>query len=318
MAKIAPLSDVVNLQSESTAVQTINENSDKIEAAFQNTLSRDGSTPNTMGASLDMNSNRILNVGAPQAAGDAVNRDYVDQSLGGLTPELVTDITNLPQMVEDAQQAAADAAQSAIEAAGYVGAAESAPHWTTARTISVGGDVNGISPAWDGSADLSFNLTIVNNAITAAKLASGAVISNLGYTPLSTSGGTLVGDTINGFVPTSSLNANSVGFRGIPVRYQNADWAFILDDCGKMVRHDSVTGHTYSISNTSTTSYPVGFAVMVRNVGAGSVTLSRASGVVLLKDGSGVDANVTVAQWGKATLIHEGSNIWTVGGSGIS
>ena len=110
MAKITPLSDVVNLQSESTAVQTINENSDKIEAAFQNTLSRDGSTPNTMGASLDMNSNRILNVGAPQAAGDAVNRDYVDQSLGGLTPELITDITGLPQMVEESQQAAADAA----------------------------------------------------------------------------------------------------------------------------------------------------------------------------------------------------------------
>ena len=318
MAKIAPLSDVVNLQSETAAVQTINENSDKIAAAFQNTLSRDGSTPNTMGASLDMNGNRILNVGVPVAAGDAVSKGYVDQALGGLSPDLATDIENLPQMVEDAQQAALDAAASAEEAAGYVGAAVSAPKWTTARIITATGDVSGVSPAWDGSTNLSFNLSIASGAVTASKLSGGAAISNIGYTPLNVAGGTLQGQVVNNHVPTSSLDGFAVGFRGIPIRYQSADWAFVLDDCGKMVRHDSPTGHVYGISHTSVTPYPVGFAVMVRNVGTGPVLLYRAPGVVLLKDGSGTDANVTVAQWGKATLIHEGSNIWTVGGSGIS
>lgn len=39
----------------------------KIDEAFDNTLSRDGSTPNTMSADLDMNSNSLLNVDDIQA-----------------------------------------------------------------------------------------------------------------------------------------------------------------------------------------------------------------------------------------------------------
>lgn len=61
MAKLV-LADLVNLQNEPTAVGTINSNSALIEAALENTLSRDGTSPNTMGATLDMNSNHIINL----------------------------------------------------------------------------------------------------------------------------------------------------------------------------------------------------------------------------------------------------------------
>ena len=47
---------------------TLNSNFDAIETAFQNTVSRDGSTPNTMSADFDMNSNDILNVGTITAS----------------------------------------------------------------------------------------------------------------------------------------------------------------------------------------------------------------------------------------------------------
>lgn len=318
MAKIDPLSDVSNPQDETTFVATINSNSNKIEAALLNTLSRDGSTPNAMGSSLDMDSNRILNVGAPSAAGDAVNKFYVDDLLGGLDPELIGDLSNIPELVEQAQEAAADAAASAAEAAGYVGATTQAPKWTTARTITATGDISGVSQALDGTANISFNMTIAPGSVTGSKLSVGAAVSNLGYAPLNPAGGTLTGQIINSFVPSSSLDIRAVGFRGIPVKYINDTWAFQLDDCGCMIRHDSATPHIYGISDLATIPYPVGFAVMVRNVGAGHITLYRGPGVVLLKDGSGVNADVQVAQWGKALLIHEGSNIWTVGGSGIS
>lgn len=56
-----------------TAITTINQNSDKIEAAIENTLSRDGTTPNQMEADLDMNHNDILNVNEID-----VNKLYVD------------------------------------------------------------------------------------------------------------------------------------------------------------------------------------------------------------------------------------------------
>lgn len=48
-------------------VTAINANSDATEVALENTLSRDGTTPNTMGADLDMNSNDILNLPTPSA-----------------------------------------------------------------------------------------------------------------------------------------------------------------------------------------------------------------------------------------------------------
>lgn len=66
MSKIS-LTDLVNLQNETTAVNAINANNAVIETAFDNTLSRDGTQPNTMGASLDMNSNQIINLPAPSS-----------------------------------------------------------------------------------------------------------------------------------------------------------------------------------------------------------------------------------------------------------
>lgn len=45
-----------------TAATTLNNNNAKIEQALENTLSRDGSTPNNMQADLDMDSNDLLNV----------------------------------------------------------------------------------------------------------------------------------------------------------------------------------------------------------------------------------------------------------------
>lgn len=64
MAKLT-LSDLANLTNENTAVTAINANSALIETALENTLSRDGTTPNTMSADLDMNSKRILNLPPP-------------------------------------------------------------------------------------------------------------------------------------------------------------------------------------------------------------------------------------------------------------
>lgn len=53
------LSSLVNAPANINGIVT------EIEVAFDNTLSRDGSSPNTMAANLDMNSHRILNLPAP-------------------------------------------------------------------------------------------------------------------------------------------------------------------------------------------------------------------------------------------------------------
>ncbi len=66
MSKLT-LSNVTNLSNPHSSTLTINNNSDAIEIALENTLSRDGTGPNQMGADLDMDSNNILNLPVPVA-----------------------------------------------------------------------------------------------------------------------------------------------------------------------------------------------------------------------------------------------------------
>lgn len=67
MAKLT-LADLANLQNETSAVATMNSNWALIETAVENTLSRDGLSPNQMESPLDMNSFSIYNL--PEATSD--------------------------------------------------------------------------------------------------------------------------------------------------------------------------------------------------------------------------------------------------------
>lgn len=82
MAKLI-LNDVSSLIDATTSATTINNNSAAIETAMENTLSRDGTSPNTMSSSLDMNSNRVLNLPAPVADSEPARYiDVLDVALG--------------------------------------------------------------------------------------------------------------------------------------------------------------------------------------------------------------------------------------------
>lgn len=104
MAKLT-LSDV-NLNNFTETANTINENMALIETAMENTLSRNGTTPNQMGAALDMNSNRILNLPAPLTANEPLRLADVDSA-------------SIASQVAAAESAAlaAQAAQTIVEAA---------------------------------------------------------------------------------------------------------------------------------------------------------------------------------------------------------
>lgn len=71
-----------NLTSGFASTATLNANFDAIEAALENTLSRDGTTPNQMQADLDMNSKGILNLASLDVASLLINGVPV------ITPEL--------------------------------------------------------------------------------------------------------------------------------------------------------------------------------------------------------------------------------------
>jgi hypothetical protein len=81
------LSNVSSFVNDTTAVSTVNANSAAITTALDNTLSRDGTTPNAMGANIDMNSNRILNLPPPSSSGEPLRLADVSVLAGGsVTP----------------------------------------------------------------------------------------------------------------------------------------------------------------------------------------------------------------------------------------
>lgn len=74
-----------------SSASKINSNFAEVATTFENTLSRDGTGPNFMQASLDMNSNSIINLPAPVTSTDAVNKAYVDTlAFGGTITYNVT------------------------------------------------------------------------------------------------------------------------------------------------------------------------------------------------------------------------------------
>jgi hypothetical protein len=66
-------------------VTTYNANNTLLETALENTLSRDGTTPNTMSVALDMNSQLVTNIAVPVSNQDAASKKYVDDIVTGFT-----------------------------------------------------------------------------------------------------------------------------------------------------------------------------------------------------------------------------------------
>lgn len=95
MSKIT-LSNVASFQNDATAVTAVNNNNATVIAAFDNTLSRDGTSPNQMSAPLDMNGQQILNLPVPTSNASPLR--FIDLPTGGTTinvgfPSLVGDVT---------------------------------------------------------------------------------------------------------------------------------------------------------------------------------------------------------------------------------
>ena len=99
MAKLV-LSDLSSLANDPSAVNTINTNSAAIETALENTLSRDGTSPNAMGAHLDMNGWMVINLSGWSSTTGPANftsvsvNDTVTASQTTYTGIVVEDPTN--------------------------------------------------------------------------------------------------------------------------------------------------------------------------------------------------------------------------------
>lgn len=84
MSKIT-LSSVGNLIDAVTAATTINNNFSTIQTAMDNTLSRDGTSPNQITSAVDLNNQRILNLPAPVTVSEPLRLQDLNSFIGGGT-----------------------------------------------------------------------------------------------------------------------------------------------------------------------------------------------------------------------------------------
>jgi len=310
MAKLV-LADLASLESQASAIQTINANSAAIEAAFENTLSRDGTTPNTMSSSLDMNSNRVINLAAPVSSSDAAR-------LADVASALSVSTTLVPSMTGNSGKIMSNDG--------------SILNWKTPSQITGLGDLISTNNLSDltNAATARTNLGL-GTAALAATGTSGATLGLLNGNL--TFSGTLAatalvtlsaGATLSGIVdyrltatPTT-INSDSIGYRGAPVNSQDATYTLVLTDSGKTVLHTSASTHTWTIPPNASVAYPVGTIIVLANTGSGAVTVSRGSGVALRIAGTATDKNMTLAQHGIASLFKLDTNNWYISGTGVT
>lgn len=182
----------------------LNANFDAIEAAIENTLSRDGTSPNAMAANFDMGSNRVINLLDPTSAQDGATKAYVDGVV-----DTIADINAITHV---------DGVFIVSDGTDWVG--ESGATARASLGVSIGSDVQ----AYD--ADLT---VFGDNPLTAAELTQ---LQNIDTTTVSSAqwgylgsasafGGSLIDDATAGDARTtlglgtiSTQDANSVDIDG--------------------------------------------------------------------------------------------------------
>lgn len=214
MSKIT-LSDLVNLQNETSAVTTINNNSDIVVAAFDNTISRDGSSPNTMSAPLDMNSEQIVNLPVPITDGSPLRLQDLNDFIGGGT------ITNIPAGGTTSQvlakSANADYQVSWINSVNSMGLVTPAELTVTGSPLTASGTITtawAVTPTGTGAMVKSISPTLTTPVIDTATLSNRLVKGIYILASSNVAGAPLTGSTAEATLSTIAIPANAMGANG--------------------------------------------------------------------------------------------------------
>jgi hypothetical protein len=107
------LANIASFQNDSTAVAQYNSNNTLTTSAFDNTLSRDGTSPNQMGSPLDMNSFQIINLPQPLSGNSPARLQDLSTVSGGGTISSIPAGGTVGQVLTKNSSAAYDASWGA-------------------------------------------------------------------------------------------------------------------------------------------------------------------------------------------------------------
>jgi len=300
MAKLV-VTHLDSLENQTSAILKINTNLDNIATAIENTFSRDGTTPNTLSVGIDANSKEIYNLAVPTSGSSAARLIDVQNGVT-LTGYAI------PSLVGNAGKRLATLDGLTISwvagGSGDVVAANNGsefPNKATVRTNLGLGTAATVNTGTTGAVIPLCNSNLVLSGVN-------SYTSDANFTGVVTfGGGTDVRLTKSG---RTTIAADSVGYLGAPQNVQDAAYTLVLEDAGKGISHTSATAHAWTVPPNSAVAFPIHTTIVMDNMGAGAVTITRGAGVTIRAAGSGTSADQSLAQYFIKTLYKVATDTW--------
>lgn len=219
---------------DAAATALINQNFKDLQDAIDNTVSRDGETPNYMDADLDLNNKRILNLADPVDNHDAITKGYFVNTIGDAASYATAAAVSANAAASSAQSAATSAATAIAE----LQAAEATINAAVANAVNTaaGQAASDIANYVNTTVEPSLQL-IVNSASDYANNSSNYAALSLGYSNNSSNYATLslqysnmssnYANNSSGYANNSSNYANvSLGHANNSSNYANASLGY--------------------------------------------------------------------------------------------
>lgn len=308
MAKLIT-SDISNITgAETTAINTINDNFAAIETALENTLSRDGTSPNTMSADLDLNSNDITNVNSIEVQSIIIDGETVTTELLAVGDKGWSPAFSIESNGSD----------RVLKLVGYVGGEGTEPTDDVGKYVGDAGYVTDINDAvnirgpqgnpGNGTGDLisTNNLSDVDDAATAfATIKQAATDSATGVVELAT----------DVEVETGTDTARAVTPAGLTAKEATvAEWRANTSD--RILTTDIVNSamQIVALTDAATVAWDMSTGIDFSLTLGGNRTLGNPTNTVVGRRGR---IQVNQDGTGSRTLTLS-SNLKTVGGAALS
>jgi nucleotide-binding universal stress UspA family protein len=271
MASRIVLNDLTNLQSESTAVGTINANNEILEDFSEEALTKAG--PNVLTSDVDMNGNDIINLPAPVHGTSPVRKQEFDEAIGNL-PELLSLATEVEEARDEAVAAAASAQSTAAGITASVAAqVDAAEDWAEIAEAWANNDVGVEVPGSGGGLSAKHWATIAQEIALGDVTESASIIT---FTPAGTIAATNVQGAIEELDTETqaalALKADSTDLtdQSIDANFQTIRWEYGYT-VGDAVSLNTITTPGFYVFDGTQTNRPsaqsgTGFLVVQRSV----------------------------------------------------